>query len=246
MVADIPYSDATPGASVPHKIVPYIATYDLMREAKIAGQAKRKLEPLADNNWLLTMNAKANVLLLNFKYTQKTKFKFINDRPRPENYQQIDSGSLKSSKKLKQVFDWQQMLESGRYNKKKWQLDLLPETQNRLTSLINLRVDLLSRSSIHNIKMSWTDLLLKKLSRETMTVYGFVMLHLIKTQIYYLHLLFKGWERCRLTLVSQVLPLVKIMSTLKIYAKSWESHFPIQVQQCLNLNIINRQINTYI
>jgi len=152
MVADIPYSDATPGVSVPHKIVPYIATYDLMREAKIAGQAKRKLEPLADNNWLLTMNAKANVLLLNFKYTQKTKFKFINDRPRPENYQQIDSGSLKSSKKLKQVFDWQQMLESGRYNKKKWQLDLLPETQNRLTSLINLRVDLLSRNDTSSLK----------------------------------------------------------------------------------------------
>jgi len=68
---------------------------------------------------------------------------------------QIDSGNFKSDKKLKQQFDWQEMLETGSYKKDKWQMQLVPGVQNRLTSLISLRLDLLNRDEHNSIQNSF-------------------------------------------------------------------------------------------
>ncbi|MCP4413819.1 MAG: DUF3108 domain-containing protein, partial [Gammaproteobacteria bacterium] len=58
--------------------------------------------------------------------------------------------SFKSAKKNKQLFDWEQMLETGSYHKKNWQLELTPGIQDRLTSIIHLRLDLLLQDQKKN------------------------------------------------------------------------------------------------
>ncbi len=145
LIAEIPCPDGLDTPTVSSKLVPYKASYELQRGGKKAGQAHRELQPIEKDIWQLTMKAKASLMMLKFKYSQKTQFTLLGEKPRPDSYQQIDSATLKSDKKLNQEFDWKQMIENGRYNEKEWQLSLPENVQNRLTSLVNLRLDLLNK-----------------------------------------------------------------------------------------------------
>ena len=137
-LAEIPFTDGSE-----FEITGYKAQYDLRRDGKSVGRATRKLKQLDNNSWQLTMNSEARLMLLTFKYYQYSVFSWNNNKPRPDIYRQADKVTFKSAKVLNQFFNWQQMLEDGRYKKESWQLKLDPEIQDRQTSLLSLRLDLL-------------------------------------------------------------------------------------------------------
>jgi len=127
------------------EIPAYDVTYDLSRKGKKVGSAHRTLKPIEDNRWQLSMNSKASVLVISFEYKQKSIFTWVDNSPRPDSYIQRDRNSFKSAKAHKQNFDWHQMQENGSYKKKKWQLQLKDGIQDRQTSILNLRRDLLQQ-----------------------------------------------------------------------------------------------------
>jgi len=140
IVAEIPCPDSS------LKLESYSALYDLRRKGKNVGKAHRKLEASDENKWLLSMKSEASVMIVKFKYSQQTNFSWVNNKPRPDNFIQTDTNNFRSTKVHKQNFDWQQMQETGSYKKKKWQLALKPEIQDRQTSILSLRVDLLAQN----------------------------------------------------------------------------------------------------
>ncbi len=126
------------------------AQYDLHRKGDKVGKVQRKLMPTEDNNWQFSMKSKGGVFLFSVEYFQESLFSWVDGIPRPAKYQQSYSNSFKSAKKNKQLFDWEQMLETGSYHKKNWQLELTPGIQDRLTSIIHLRLDLLLQDQKKN------------------------------------------------------------------------------------------------
>ncbi len=126
------------------------AQYDLHRKGDKVGKVHRKLIPTDGNNWQFTMKSKGGVFLFSVEYFQESHFSWVDGIPRPAKYQQSYSNSFKSAKKNKQLFDWEQMLETGSYHKNNWQLELTPGIQDRLTSILCLRLDLLLQDQKKN------------------------------------------------------------------------------------------------
>ncbi|MCP3675757.1 MAG: DUF3108 domain-containing protein [Gammaproteobacteria bacterium] len=135
-----------------YEIPSYDVTYDLIRKGKKVGSARRTLKPVKENHWQLSMNSKASVLVVSFEYKQQSAFTWVDNSPRPDSYLQKDKNSLKSAKAYKQNFNWQEMTETGSYKKKKWQLPLKAGIQDRQTSILSLRQDLLQQRSHETYK----------------------------------------------------------------------------------------------
>jgi len=127
------------------EILPYKASYELMREGKKAGHATRELKQIDRNNWQLSMNSKASLFFVTFSYQQQSNFSWVNNKPRPDSFLQTDKNSFKAAVIQQQTFDWLTMLEDGSYKKQKWQLKVTPDIQDRQLSLLSLRLDLLQQ-----------------------------------------------------------------------------------------------------
>ena len=138
--------EATDTSVAPIRLSPFTAQYELFRGDEAVGSATRKLGRVDANQWDLSMKAKASLMFINFEYQQESRFTWYNNLPRPVNFEQQDFNSFKSPRVQKQRFDWDYMKEYGSYKGKSWDIRLEEGTQDRLTSLIMLRLSLLSEA----------------------------------------------------------------------------------------------------
>jgi len=138
-ITSLAYANPTEQTLIPA----FDAHYELHRKGDKVGKVQRKLISTGDNNWQFIMNSKGGVFLISADYYQESHFSWVDGIPQPSSYLQSYSTSFKSAKSNKQLFDWEKMLETGSYHKKKWQLELTPGIQDRLTSIILLRRDLM-------------------------------------------------------------------------------------------------------
>jgi hypothetical protein len=136
------------------ELKPYHASYELYRDGKEVGTAKRELSKLSDNRWQLSMSVEASMMMLSFEYHQQSEFTVEQDRYaagvtlKPINFMQKDLNSFKSPRVQKQTFDWEYQQELGSYKGKSWQVRLESGTLDRLTSLQQLQQDLANSESI--------------------------------------------------------------------------------------------------
>lgn len=138
--------EITDTAIAPIRLSPFTAQYELFRGDEAVGTATRNLSRVDNTQWDLSMKAKASLMFIKFEYQQQSRFIWHSNQPRPVNFEQKDFNSFKSPRVQKQRFDWDYMKEYGSYKGKSWDIRLEDGTQDRLTSLVMLRLSLLKEA----------------------------------------------------------------------------------------------------
>lgn len=121
---------------------PYHATYLVVSEGDVLGQATRELSK-NDDSWSLDTFAKIKKLLLTLKSSESTKFNIDSDQLFGIQFSSKTKMTFKKTRRMNQEFDWANKLEIGNRGKKKWQLPIEYPIYDRVSHLLQLRADLL-------------------------------------------------------------------------------------------------------
>ena len=121
---------------------PYIATYQVLRNDKDIGRAKRVLEKVNANEFRLTINSEASLFFYSFENSEESIFTKVNEQIAVQKYSYWDKRTFKSKNTIKQLFDWQTMLETGTKNQKNWQRTFKEGSYDTLNYILRLRQDL--------------------------------------------------------------------------------------------------------
>lgn len=123
-------------------IKPYVAKYDFLLDDDKLGQATRALT-IKNNHWKLETLAKAKKFIMSMKSNDTTEFHIDDQQLVNDSFSSYSKVTFKKAKTINQVFDWDKKLETGSRNKKNWAIPLVNQVFDRVSHLIQLRVDLL-------------------------------------------------------------------------------------------------------
>jgi hypothetical protein len=112
----------------------FVARYDLSLEAIPLGETERKLEKLANGDYLYSTRTVATgvaAILMKDRITEQSRFRFSKGQFQPLEYQYQRSGGKKTKSSGAQ-FDWQAKQAKGNHNGEAWQLAIKPGVMDRL------------------------------------------------------------------------------------------------------------------
>lgn len=120
---------------------PYTAQYQLYRGNSEVGVGNIQLLPGADQQWQFSLTSKASIFFLNFTDTETSTFVWDNGRAKPKQFSKVTTTPTRR-KFTEQLFDWQALLETGKNEKREWQMPLQPGLNDMQTQALNLQLDL--------------------------------------------------------------------------------------------------------
>lgn len=120
---------------------PFEAHYQILRSGDVVGTATISLKTGGDGNWQFATVSNASVFLFSLTAKEVSTFQIVDGKIRPERYERQREMPLRKNY-LHQNFNWQDMTESSKTDKKKWTLELKADTQDIQSHLLLLRRDL--------------------------------------------------------------------------------------------------------
>ena len=121
---------------------PYLATYEIYSENDRLGVANRQLSD-TDGLWQLKISTKLKKWLLTLKSNEYSNFKIQQQELLTQKFYSSTKISFKKARTIEQNFDWINRIETGKKNKKNWQLELSEQVFDRMSHILELRADLL-------------------------------------------------------------------------------------------------------
>lgn len=122
---------------------PYNAQYLLLRGDSEVGTGNIQLQPLDQQQWQFSTSSKASIFFLDFTDTETSTFIWNDQHAKPLKFSKRTTTPTRD-RFTEQTFDWQAMKETGKNEKRQWQVDLQPGLNDMQTQVLNLQIDLLN------------------------------------------------------------------------------------------------------
>lgn len=135
-------------------LTPYSLEYTVIAKDDEVGTASRKLEPLTNGQWQLSMQSEVEYYIFNAKQTATSRFDVINDAIKPAQYKRISETSFKDNTLIQQ-FNWQNGFEQGSSKGNAWKIKLPENALDQLSQVLSIRTQLLKQKPLEPITISY-------------------------------------------------------------------------------------------
>ena len=122
----------------------FVARYELSLESMPLGETERRLEKLANGDYLYSTRTVATgvaAILMKDRISEQSRFRFIRGQFQPLEYQYNRNGGKKTKSSSAQ-FDWQARQAKGNHNGEAWQLAIKPGVLDRLLYQLAVTYDM--------------------------------------------------------------------------------------------------------
>ena len=120
----------------------YHATYNINADGDTLGNATERMS-YEDGQWNVEMSTKLKKWFITLRSKEYSNFVIQDKRLTTTEFYSSTIMSLRKDRIMKQVFDWQNKMETGNRDEKNWNLPLDEHVFDRLSHLVQLRADLL-------------------------------------------------------------------------------------------------------
>ncbi|MEE4246712.1 MAG: DUF3108 domain-containing protein [Kangiellaceae bacterium] len=143
--------DAEVVTTKPLSLIPYNASYEIIRDNKTLGHATRKLSKL-NEQWQLTFFTSMKKWFYKYQLTTQSTFIIDNNAVQPQSFYSKTKRSFKKDRLISSDFNWQDKVETGRNKNNTWSLPLNNELYDNLSFQVALRlVDQSSKTQTFNV-----------------------------------------------------------------------------------------------
>jgi hypothetical protein len=136
----------------------FSAEYILQSGLFDIGRTKRTLSLQEDGRYAFTSTTKATgvfAVFFNGKITERSIWEFYKGRARPLQYSYKDTNKKKRNVNL--TFDWDKKTITNSINSEPWNMEITPNTQDKLIYQINIMFSLLKDNNIEMMKINVAD-----------------------------------------------------------------------------------------
>lgn len=122
----------------------FTVTYDFSRNSLNVGKVIRRLHKADDGMYVFESVSEATgfiALFVRDEILERSKWIYAHDRPKPLQYVYKREGG-KKERHVKLSFDWEDGIVTNTINNDPWQMDIPPETQDKLLYQLTMMIDL--------------------------------------------------------------------------------------------------------